>query len=171
MFNNSTSTSPNTPCSHKCWLLARTRCFTVRGKVYEPSWGIYCRFITCNEQCNIWYTTHNMKCYRWSWIWSILHVMRTLYGNDVYCICLGRAGAEREGPQERPAKPRNKTYKSGPTSSNKLSNIVKQVVTHRQKTIIKHVRNHQASDQTSFNTCQKSSKQVVNQFQTNVKHR
>jgi hypothetical protein len=57
------------------------------------------------------------------------------HGNAFYCICLGRAGSEREGPQERPAKHRKQIVKqSGPTSSKKWSNIVQQLVKHRQTT-------------------------------------
>jgi hypothetical protein len=61
---------------------------TVRGKVDAPPWAIIRQIITCNEQHDTWYTTHNMTCYRWSWTCYILYVMRTVYVFPYICTCM-----------------------------------------------------------------------------------
>jgi hypothetical protein len=51
---------------------------------------------------------------------TIIQIQIRTCENECYCICLGRSGAEREGPQERPTKPQTQIDKTHPRKSSTI---------------------------------------------------
>jgi hypothetical protein len=79
------------------------------------------------------------------------------------CICLGRAGSEREGPQERPTKRRKTNIKQVVQNRQKSDpNSSKHHVKHLQKkkNIKQVIKHRQICDQQSIKNGQKSSKHM-----------